>query len=479
MGTSGAPATNSEVRGNVISGNGQQGLLIDDADSTGNVVASNRIGTNPAGTAALGNSAGIEVIDADANTIGGPAPLADANLISGNTVLAVRIAGFGTERAVGNVIRNNRIGTTLNGEAALGSAFGVLLDGNVDATTVRNNLISGNTGDGIELGTNGSQSVGADGPSDNVIAGNLIGTDKDGEADLGQSGPGILLQDIEGGHPLRDNVLGGSAGLTPAGDCSGDCNLISGNNGGGIVLSGAEGGQILGNRIGTDDTGMVGLGNTQAAIEVDSSSGLTIGSPAAANLIADNGGGIRVNGPMTGTIIQSNLIGVDVAGGDLGNGADGIELQVAGINGNLIGGTGAGEGNTIANAGLAGVRVPAGSTGNSILGNSILGNNGLGIDLFGVAGVTPNDAGRRRLRRQRPAELPRAEGCRRRQLDGRRWRAAQRRVDHLPDRCVFERHPGRLVARRGRGPTRQLPGDDRRRGRRRLRRDLGGHRRRR
>ena len=58
---------------------------------------------------------------------------------------------------------------------------------------------------------------------------------------------------------------------------------------------------------------------------------------------------------------------------------------------NKIGGTGAGEGNVIANSGFYGVRVEHGD-GNEISGNSIFGNALLGIDV-GEQGVLPNDGG--------------------------------------------------------------------------------------
>jgi hypothetical protein len=65
---------------------------------------------------------------------------------------------------------------------------------------------------------------------------------------------------------------------------------------------------------------------------------------------------------------------------------------------NRIGGTAAGEGNTIAFSGSSGIQVTGGK-GLAILGNSIFSNNGLGIDLDNDAdpltsdGVTPNDLG--------------------------------------------------------------------------------------
>ena len=75
--------------GNLISGNGNDGVQISGGASF-NVVAGNKIGTDVSGTVALGNSSrGVEV-DAGCigNTIGGTAP-APAIVISGNRTYGV------------------------------------------------------------------------------------------------------------------------------------------------------------------------------------------------------------------------------------------------------------------------------------------------------------------------------------------------------------------------------------------------------
>jgi parallel beta-helix repeat protein len=73
------------------------------------------------------------------------------------------------------------------------------------------------------------------------------------------------------------------------------------------------------------------------------------------------------------------LIGTNAAGtAALGNAGDGVDLGFS--NGNTIGGTAAGAGNTIAYNSGAGVAI-ANGTGNTVSRNSIFNNTGLGISL--------------------------------------------------------------------------------------------------
>ena len=106
--------------------------------------------------------------------------------------------------------------------------------------------------------------------------------------------------------------------------------------------------------------------------------------------------GIAIDGASTGTTIYGNFIGTNSAGSlDLGNLQHGILLQNSASN-NTIGGTTAGQANTIAFSGEGsgawdGVFVAStASTGNMIVANAIYDNSGLGIDL-GAQGVTAND----------------------------------------------------------------------------------------
>jgi hypothetical protein len=152
---------------NLISGNGRDGVLID-SGATGNLVQGNYLGTNAAGTLALPNGTGLEILG-PSNTVGGTAAGA-GNLISGNGGDGVLI----NNGATGNQVQGNKIGTNAAGLTALanGSQGVDILDGSnntIGGSAVgAGNLISGNTFEGILLES---------GATGNQVQGNIIGTD--------------------------------------------------------------------------------------------------------------------------------------------------------------------------------------------------------------------------------------------------------------------------------------------------------------
>ncbi len=148
---------------NVISSNTSDGIYVTGAGTDGNVIKGNFIGTNVAGTAALGNGdRGIQIEDNAANTqIGGTAAGA-GNVISGNSNDGILLSNSST----GTVIEGNYIGTDLTGTTNIGNGtWGVRItnsSGNtVGGTAVdAGNTIAFNTQAGIGLqdasGTNNS-----------------------------------------------------------------------------------------------------------------------------------------------------------------------------------------------------------------------------------------------------------------------------------------------------------------------------------
>lgn len=379
-------AGSSTIRGLIINRFGGDGIELN--GSSGNVIESCYLGTDAGGTLDQGNAQyGVNVVASTNNRIGG-ATVAARNVISGNNWGGVLI-DFGV-----NTVQGNYIGTDKDGEAALGnSGVGVQINSGMGATTtVLSNVISANGSHGVQA-LNGTTAT--------IVRGNLIGTDKDGDVDLGNTGDGVgivtgaasviggtsaadrniisgnngsgislfvagvtvqgnyigtnaagtaaLGNSIHGVNLQRGNTtIGGTTGTTPGGNCTGACNLISGNGQHGIVSS-ENNNAVVGNYIGTDVTGNVDLGNTQSGVVLSNSfGGLTVGgtTPNARNVISGNNqnGLLLVGG---GAIVQGNYIGMNAAGtADLGNSQRGIWMTNFSAD-NLIGGTATGAGNLI------------------------------------------------------------------------------------------------------------------------------------
>ena len=320
--------------------------------------------------------AGTPLIIVDGNRL-----VADGLTLSadGNTIRGLVIRNFdgnGIRINAGsdnNVIKGNYLGALdETGGLAAGSAntqsgLHVLGANNTIGGTgaADHNVMSANTGGGISI--SGASATG------NIILGNYVGTNAAGTVDVGNADDGLV---ITGG--AQNNTIGGTA--------AGARNVISGNADDGIDIDGVgtDGNVILGNYIGLNAAGTAALGNDSDGVVIgNSASGNIIGGAAAGagNVISGNNlEGVRMNNNSTGTIVRGNLIGLNAAGTvTIGNGNDGVSIN-GGSSNNTIGGTGAGEGNTIA-GNETGVQIAGASTGNAILGNSIYGNTDLGIDL--------------------------------------------------------------------------------------------------
>jgi hypothetical protein len=251
----------TSAAGNVISSNSGAGVNINGPAALGNVIASNIIGLTSGGGQVLGNlQQGVTVSSSDTQV--GP-----GNVISGN-LLGVSIAGTTSigSPVLDVTIIGNLIGTDIGGKLDLGNAFqGVLVDGALGVTIQGNaagsQVISGNTvgiefeddaSDGLVEGNligtdvtgtlelpNSQQGVLIDdssgytiggtggasknlissnhtgieidgGPNsknlveDNLVEGNLIGTDITGKLPLGNEFDGVTIKDSSG------NTIGGS-----------------------------------------------------------------------------------------------------------------------------------------------------------------------------------------------------------------------------------------------------------------------------
>jgi uncharacterized repeat protein (TIGR01451 family) len=361
-------AGNSSVQGLIINRFASNGIVL--SGSGGNSIQGNFIGTDSTGNADLGNgAAGVRIQSLSTNnTIGGSTP-ADRNVISGNNGDGILIIGAGSDD---NLITNNYIGTNAAGTGELGNS------GNgVNVTIAANNTIGGTTAAERNI-ISGNDQAGVlliNGATNNRVRDNYIGTDVNGNADLGNSGAGVSV-----GGP--NNTIGGLE------DVPG--NVISANKGAGINIIGSSGTNtlVVNNFIGTNAAGTAALGNSVNGIIVATSANNLIQS----NIISGNSqNGVLIFAGGTNNQIVDNFMGTTISGtAPLGNTANGV--NISGSSGNFIGDAGTIGPNTIAFNTLNGVLIGSG-TANAIISNSIFSNGALGIELNPPAppAPTPND----------------------------------------------------------------------------------------
>jgi hypothetical protein len=265
------------------------------------VIQGNLIGTDPTGSIAAPNAVGIQIGDFSSFTynsditIGG-ATAASRNVISGNSATGVLVP-YGVI-AEGLTIQGNYIGTDASGTKPLGNGLDGILDGGYDLSEplrILGNVISANGSNGIEEASYG--------PSPETIQGNFIGTDVTGTQPLGNASSGVFA------NYATPILLTG--------------NVISANGNTGVTVY-AYGSALQGNKVGTDVTGTLPLGNRSNGIDIEASN-ILVGDAAGANgnVIADNGGAGVFVGGSTGVGILGNSI--------FGNAGLGIVL---GYNGN-------------------------------------------------------------------------------------------------------------------------------------------------
>jgi parallel beta-helix repeat protein len=179
--------------------------------------------------------------------------------------------------------------------------------------------------------------------------------------------------------------------------------------GNGVTLNGGGNMLVVGNYIGLELDGATVAGNGGNGLQLNASSGNTIGGTTAQdrNLISGNdNNGIDISGSSDNQII-ANYVGTDASGTlERGNAGNGI-LLTAGANGNLIGGDATGgndptngvfvippQGNLISGNYANGVLINGNAYQNTLSGNFIgtaaSGNSALGNNLDGVAIVNAN-----------------------------------------------------------------------------------------
>ncbi len=375
------------------------GIHLTGTGATGDWIYGNFLGTDPTGTQAEPNYAGVE-IDAGAasNLIGtngdGINDAAEQNLISGNLLAGVWINGQGTDV---NAVAGNFIGTSVTGDVVLDngtvsfsydnySAFiggGVVIEGGAYANRIgtdgsgvddagQRNVISGSGSYGVDI-------VGA-GTDDNIVAGNFIGTDLTGTIPLGIASAGVNIADGASANRVGVNPQGGAA----VGD---EGNVISGSvYDGGVRIYESDNNVVAGDKIGTDATGEIVLRNSGAGVEIDSSSSNTIGGTVPARLTSS-----RAMLRESRSTRETTMLSPGTRSGQMPREQshwatrDGVEIDSS--SGNTIGGTSTGAADVISGNGSSGVELD-GSSDNLVegdfIGTDASGTQALGNGYSGV-----------------------------------------------------------------------------------------------
>lgn len=330
---------NGVITGNLISGNGSNGISLN--GDTSCAVTGNRIVNN---TTDGIQSAGTN----NNNTISG-------NYIEGNTI-GISIAGTATNYSItGNVINTptgdgiNLSGTslsTISGNVVTAGVKGIDLGSTSTDCIVSNNKVSGTSDNGIDISSSSDRAV---------ISGNLV----TGAGAIGIETDGDLCSIT--GNTVRSST---TIGICVNGaDCTVSCNVISANTGDGIeVLAAGLGCVITGNRI---------IGNAK---------------------------GIDINAASTSAVITGNFVsggggeGIEVAADDCtitgnvssGNTGDGIMILSTADNCTVASNRCSGNSDD-------GLEIVAGATNTIVTGNNFTGNSGTNLVDAGTATLSSNN----------------------------------------------------------------------------------------
>ncbi|MEJ2079536.1 MAG: SdrD B-like domain-containing protein [Acidobacteriota bacterium] len=196
-------------------------------------------------------------------------------------------SGISLDDNGGNRVENNYIGTNSSGSQAKPNFNGISVHDSAENTiggelVSQRNVISGNAAIGLEIIGGGAR--------DNIVKGNLIGTDVQGSQSVGNSGVGLAItytsdggtppnySDRPGNNLIESNVISGTLQLDPLLDPTGSTGM-------GVYLA-SDGTLMQDNKIGVTLDGATALGNASFGVVVADGSGNAI----IQNVIAFNGG---------------------------------------------------------------------------------------------------------------------------------------------------------------------------------------------
>ena len=361
---------------NVISGNTTAGILIEGNTTVNNEIRGNFIGVGIDGGVAAPNNVGIELKNgANNNLIGADGFSIKRNIISANTTAGVYITGTTTGN---NIIYKNYIGSDSTNTIGASNNFGIWIKNCSTSNYIgayndskNSPVISGNVV-GIVL----------DNASTQQVYNSKIGVRNLGNAPL-PNVHGIVIQ-----NGSFDNVIGGNNPF--------QSNIISGNDSIGIAINNCNTNSVLGNRIGTNTSGNIAIGNL-IGIFINGGNGNIIGTNNAGegNLITSNSSaGLILDNNPSSVKIQGNYIGTDSGAVSVFSGSgNGIGVLITNTtNINVVGGS-SGEGNYFASNGVS---IGIDNSSGQIIQGNVIGINKAGTSYLGTSntnmGIYLNDA---------------------------------------------------------------------------------------
>jgi hypothetical protein len=341
---------------NVISANGGNGVRVTSSNNT--TIHANFMGTAANNTKVLPNARdGLLVNGTSANTqVGGVIPL--GNVISGNLQNGIEVR----DRATGFVSFNTFGGTFAFGGAAPNGRDGILITSAGGNNLIRTCILSGNRGNGIEIGGNASGVQ---------VTDTSTGTNTGLQYAIPNGGNGILVT-----GRAHNNAIGGfQPSVEPT-------NTVSGNRLNGIAFQGAaHDNEVVHTVIGSSALNGVAIPNGLNGVYVGpGTSRITIGGivELLENSISNSGGdGVK--------LVLSN--GDTVTGNDIfSNSGNGLRIQCS--RQTTVGTSDPNSGNSIDHNQAYGV-LATGVCDGSIIQNSVIVTNGLGnVNLSRARGIT-------------------------------------------------------------------------------------------
>ncbi len=295
---------------NVLSGNGGNGLRVTNSNNT--TVQANFMGAGANNARIVANGGdGLLVSGTSKNTqVGGVIPL--GNVISGNNRNGIEVSG----KASGFITFNTFAGIFAFAGPAPNKGDGMLITSTGGNNLIRTNIVSGNLGNGIELGGNATGVQ---------VTETAVGTNSNIQTPIPNGGNGILIT----GHAHNNAVGGFQPSIEPT-------VTVSANRGYGIQVAGfAHNNVVYHTNIGTNAQAQTDLGNKLGGIDLGPGTWSdTIGGTAAAlqiRILFSRGPGVTINSSRGDTVSGNEI------SGSKGNGVTIMKAKKLTVGGNTLG----------------------------------------------------------------------------------------------------------------------------------------------